>query len=172
MLFRLVLIVLKVILVNSSCDIMHYFITLCTIRLLQAVQYVQEILVSKGQTLVITAQHDTYSISFSHQTSQSDPSCSADDPPAVHTNTVAAGDAGSNHDICEPWFTGVPLFDPIWNRRHQQLSSLNGALAQKMVQNPLEYRRLCLAASAVMDGPHNTAAHEIQAAAVLARFMS
>lgn len=109
--------------------------------------------VSPGQVLHITAQHDTYAITFDLQTS----ACAAATAPA--TPTASVGSPSSNSPASaeaapgSPQPTGVPLFDPLWRHAYEQVGQLQAGLAKAMSQDPLEYRRLVSAATLLPTRP-------------------
>jgi type II protein arginine methyltransferase len=96
----------------------------------QAVQWVPEVTVQPGDTLVLTARHDTYGISFEVEADK---------------NGGAAALATRQ--------TGVPLVDAGWRAAHDELAGVNAQLARAVAQDPLEYRAVAAAAVAFAARP-------------------
>ena len=78
----------------------------------QAVQYIQEVDVTEGDSLQIQASHDTYSISY----------------------TLA------DTDEMKRRHSPVPMFDGVWKSACDRLEAFNSELVKSCVQNPVEYR--------------------------------
>ena len=78
----------------------------------QAVQYIQEVTLRKGDQLQVQASHDTYSISYELADSE--------DMKRLHSP--------------------VPKFDGVWKSACDRLEAFNSELVKSCVQNPLEYR--------------------------------
>ena len=78
----------------------------------QAVQYVREVGLKKGDSLQIQASHDTYSISYKL------------------ADTEAMRDKQ----------TAVPMFDAVWKAACDRLEAFNSELVKSCVQSPVEYR--------------------------------
>ncbi|GAB4824134.1 hypothetical protein N2152v2_011180 [Parachlorella kessleri] len=111
----------------------------------QAVQHVQEVRTEPGQTLKLTASHDTYSISYSR--------------------------VDNEEELLVKQSTGVPMKDPGWDGAHSQLQELNGQLVKACVQNPLEYRAVAEAAVLFAARPHDLGLDVQQATEFCARMM-
>jgi predicted RNA methylase len=78
----------------------------------QAVQYIQEVNLRKGDQLQIQASHDTYSISYELADSE--------DMKQLHPT--------------------VPKYDAVWKAACDRLEAFNSELVKSCVQSPLEYR--------------------------------
>ena len=78
----------------------------------QAVQYIQEVNLRKGDQLQVQASHDTYSISYELADSE--------DMKQLHSP--------------------VPKFDGVWKAACDRLEAFNSELVKSCVQSPLEYR--------------------------------
>jgi predicted RNA methylase len=94
----------------------------------QAVQWMPEIRVKPGEQLAVTAQHDTFSISYTLPETE-----------ISHSSRS----------------TGVPLVDPVWKSAHDTLQQVNSQLVKSCVQNPLEYRVVAQAAVQFASRPHD-----------------
>ena len=62
--------------------------------------------------------------------------------------------------------------DPIWKRLHDEVSKVNGELTKTVVQNPLEYRAIAMAAVQFGSRPHDLGLDVEQATAFCHRLMS
>lgn len=94
----------------------------------QAVQWISEMNVTKGDQIVIHARHDTFSISYE----------------------VPAQEIGKKGRS-----TGVPVVDPVWKAAFDGLQGVNSQLVKACVQNPLEYRAVAQAAVQFASRPHD-----------------
>lgn len=116
-----------------------------------------EVEVAPGQELVLTARHDTYSISYSLPEEQSaagavSSSTSAD---GTNVNAQAATAAPAAAIPSGPRRTNVPLVDPVWRTAYDRLQGLNSQLVKSVVQNPLEFRAVAQAALQFAARPHD-----------------
>jgi hypothetical protein len=142
---------------------------------LQAVQLLPEHRVWPGQSLVLTASHDTYAISFSltaaatqpqplvsstqpsscafnnSSTEGQDKTCSAAAAAAAFTdeneddNMAPTATMPASAAPATPQPTGVPVVDPAWKAAYDAVAALQASLAKAAAQDPLEYRRLATA---------------------------
>lgn len=128
----------------------------------QAVQWVPEVEVQAGQRLLLTARHDTYSISYAHNL----PAEPAPDPVEGGGRKEDDSDAGVG-----PMRTAVPLADPVWQMAYERLQGLNGELVKACVQNPLEYRAVAQAALQFATRPHDLDIDAQQAADFCVKLM-
>ncbi len=94
----------------------------------QAVQFFEELKVTKGSLLPIIAKHDTYGVNFRVDDNKLDRT-------AVNT--------------------GVPLWDPVWHLQFQKLEKINGEMARTTIQNPIEYRFFAETAVAMVRNKQN-----------------
>jgi hypothetical protein len=99
--------------------------------------------VTPGQTIRLLARHDTYAISFTQQ---------------------EGGTAGGGSGV-QPQLTD-------WWAQAQQVSAMHGRLAQQVAADPLQFRRLALAAVELAAQPEAHGAPPGQAAALCARMLS
>lgn len=106
----------------------------------QAVQWMPEISLREKDVFIVTARHDTYSISYEIEMDKN----------------KDITDLGERH-------TGVPLIDPIWKKVHDTLQSGNSQLVKACVQNPLEFRAAAQSAVAFAARPHDLGLDRAQA---------
>lgn len=127
--------------------------------MLQAVQLLQEHDAVTGQTLKVTASHDTYSIRFEVDNSAQSTAATADTTccssgtsvrpntssrPMQHAPTSDKSPAAIALVAPEP--INVPLYDQGWRAAYDSISQLQGQLAKAITQDPLEYKRMASAA--------------------------
>ncbi len=60
----------------------------------------------------------------------------------------------------------------MWKAVYEDVNALNGQLSKAAIQNPLEYRKLAMAAVRIGSCPHDLGVDPQQAAALCNRFMS
>eukprot|EP00775_Hariotina_reticulata_P006410 gene6410-6641_t len=120
----------------------------------QAVQMLPECWVRPGQQLRITAQHDTYAISFTPAVTESNTNAAATDNMDHSDFTTDSSARAPPVDQAPepsvrlgPQLSTVPLVDPVWKAAYDQLADLQSHLAKAVTQDPLEYRRLVTAAT-------------------------
>jgi len=119
-----------------------------------------EVEVAPGQELVLTARHDTYSISYSLPEEQAAAGAISRSTSSSADSTVvdaqAASAAASAVAIPSgPRRTNVPLVDPAWRTAYDRLQGLNSELVKSVVQNPLEFRAVAQAALQFAARPHD-----------------
>lgn len=112
----------------------------------QAVQWMQELRVTPGDEINITARHDSYSISY---------------------------EVKEQHNVVlnERFTTGVPMVDPVWKAAHDALHRANAELAKACVQNPLEYRSIAQTSVEFASRPHDVGLDASQAAEFCMKMM-
>jgi hypothetical protein len=119
----------------------------------QAVQMLPECWMKQGQQLQITAQHDSYAISFTSASTDSNvhaAATEATDRSSFTTNSASTGPAEQASvppARLESLPTSAPLVDHVWRAAYDQLADLQCHLAKAATQDPLEYRRLVTAAA-------------------------
>ncbi|KFM25022.1 Protein arginine N-methyltransferase 7 [Auxenochlorella protothecoides] len=113
----------------------------------QAVQWVREERVAPGQTRVLIASHDTYSISYALEEGAA--------PGPDHAGGVHFAELSDGAGELEDRATGVPLVDPVWKEAFDSLQPLNSQIVRACVQDPLEYRAIALEAVAFASRPHD-----------------
>jgi len=114
----------------------------------QAVQWMPEVHMEFGDTLVVTASHDTYSISYEIE-----------------------AELNGGQEALDARSTGVPLTDAAWKAAHDGLQALNSQLVKACVQNPLEYRAVAQAAVQFASRPHDLGLDAGQAAEFCVKMM-
>ena len=62
--------------------------------------------------------------------------------------------------------------DPVWSKIHDQMLEFNSQLAKTCTQNPLEYRKVALAAIKLSSRPHDLGVDVNQAAEMCSKMMS
>ena len=60
----------------------------------------------------------------------------------------------------------------MWKAAHDEMNIMNGQLSKVAIQNPLEYRKLAMAAVQIGSCPQDLEVDPLQAAALCNRFMS
>ena len=68
--------------------------------------------------------------------------------------------------------TGVPLAEPSWQARYQQLQQVNVVLARAVAQEPVQFRQLAQLALQLASRPGNHRVDAAQAAAFCVRMLS
>ena len=109
----------------------------------QAVQWMPEVRVNEGEQMLITARHDTFSISYAFSSTQ----------------------------VVDERSTGVQLVDAAWLAAHDALQQVNSQLVKACVQNPLEYRAVAQAAVQFASRPHDLGLDAGQAAEFCMKLM-
>ena len=74
---------------------------------------------------------------------------------------------------CHRWLSAVlSMQDPVWSKTHDQMLEFNSQLAKTCTQNPLEYRKVALAAIKLSSRPHDLGVDVNQAAEMCSKLMS
>ena len=63
------------------------------------------------------------------------------------------------------------LQDPVWSQQYEEVLKFNGQLAKCCAQNPLEYRKVALAAVQFGSRPHDLGLDTDQAAELCTKMM-
>ena len=167
----------------------------------QAVQYIQEVPLTNGERYTITVKHDTYGLSFCLQSDLGSTSLvnssfatAASVPLYVSLlHLLFISDAKEHFDdvdiyvhsthsecydttrICAVTLTTY-LYDALqdlgWKKVFDDFSHMNEQLTRAVVQNPLEYRAVAMAAVDFGSRPHDLDMDVEQATAFCHRFMS
>jgi hypothetical protein len=111
----------------------------------QAVQYIEELRVDKGEIMPIIASHDTYGIKF-------------------EVNDALLKSRAARR-------TGVPAYDPNWHVVHEGIADFTNSMAKSVVQNPLAYREAAETAVAIGSRPQDFAIPAEDGADYCLRFM-
>jgi hypothetical protein len=112
----------------------------------QAVQYIEELKVKKGDSMPLIAAHDTYGITF-------------------EIDDVKLKGRASRR-------TGVPAYDPTWHVAQENLAELNSTIAKAVIQNPMQYRESAETAIAIGSRPADFGLNAEDGADYCLRFMS
>ena len=59
------------------------------------------------------------------------------------------------HNMCCDWLTGCLIQDSVWSQKYDQMVQFNSRLARCCTQDPLQYRKVALAAVQFGSRPHD-----------------
>ena len=109
----------------------------------QAVQYIKEVKLEKGDQIQVQATHDTYSISYK---------------------------LVEDKNVLEK-MTSVPLYDEQWKTSFDSLESFNSQIVKSCVQNPLEFRFVAQTSIQFAARPHDFGLDASSSSEFCSRFM-